>query len=138
MPVTAETSTAAVTPSTAGTPETLDTHAAEGKFTDWDSSNSRGISQSRDSRDVIRRKNSGNSKVDSSTRGNGKISDPRTAGPQHCWTNHTANKFGLIYSLKRISQNSFPNFTYIFPKSFMIFCQELLDPKRNYKNQIRT
>jgi hypothetical protein len=41
-----------------------------------------------------------------------------------------------MYSRERISQNSFPNFIYIFPKSFMIFCQELLDPKRNYKNQI--
>ena len=30
-----------------------------------------------------------------------------------------------MYSRKRISQNSFPNFIYIFPKSFMIFCQEL-------------
>ncbi len=48
----------------------------------------------------------------------------------------TANKFGLMYSRKRISQNSFPNFIYIFPKSFMMFCQELLDPKRNYENQI--
>jgi hypothetical protein len=26
---------------------------------------------------------------------------------------HTANKFGLMYSRKRISQNSFPNFIYI-------------------------
>ncbi len=34
---------------------------------------------------------------------------------------YTANKFGLMYSRKRISQNSFPNFIYIFPKSFMIF-----------------
>jgi hypothetical protein len=24
------------------------------------------------------------------------------------------------------------------PKSFMIFCQELLDPKKNYENQIWT
>jgi hypothetical protein len=38
---------------------------------------------------------------------------------------YTANNFGLMYSRKRISQNSFPNFIYIFPKSFMIFCQEL-------------
>jgi hypothetical protein len=51
---------------------------------------------------------------------------------------HTANKFGLMHSRKRISQNSFPNFIYIFPKSFMIFCQELLDPKRNYENQTGT
>ena len=43
-----------------------------------------------------------------------------------------------MYSRKRISQNSFPNFIFIFPKSFMIFCQEPLDPKRNYKNQIGT
>jgi hypothetical protein len=43
-----------------------------------------------------------------------------------------------MYSRERISQNSFPNFIYIFPKSFMIFCQELLDPKRNYKNQTGT
>jgi hypothetical protein len=33
-------------------------------------------------------------------------------------------------------QNKNKNFIYIFPKSFMIFCQELIDPKRNYKNQI--
>ncbi len=49
---------------------------------------------------------------------------------------HTANKFGIMYSRIRISQNSFPNFNYIFSKSFMIFCQELQDPKRNYENQI--
>jgi hypothetical protein len=48
----------------------------------------------------------------------------------------TANKFGIMYSRIRISQNSFPNFNYIFTKSFMIFCQELQDPKRNYENQI--
>jgi hypothetical protein len=48
----------------------------------------------------------------------------------------TANNFGRMYSRKRISQTSFPNFIYIFPKSFMIFCQELSNPKRNYKNQI--
>ncbi len=48
----------------------------------------------------------------------------------------TANNFGIMYSRKRISQNSFPNFNDIFPKSFMIFCQELIDPKRNYENQI--
>jgi hypothetical protein len=33
----------------------------------------------------------------------------------------TANNFGLMYSRKRICQNSFPNFIYIFQKSFMIF-----------------
>jgi len=43
-----------------------------------------------------------------------------------------------MYSRIRISQNSFPNFIYMFPKSFMIFCQELQDPKRNYENQILT
>ncbi len=48
----------------------------------------------------------------------------------------TANNFGFMYSQKRISQNSFPNGIYIFPKSFMIFCQELRNPKRNYENQI--
>ncbi len=36
----------------------------------------------------------------------------------------TANNFGLMCCRKRISQNSFPNFIYIIPKSFMIFCQE--------------
>jgi hypothetical protein len=51
---------------------------------------------------------------------------------------YTANNFGLMYSRKRISQNSFPNLIYIFPKSFMIFCQELHSPKRNYENQICT
>ncbi len=50
----------------------------------------------------------------------------------------TANKVGLMYSRKRISQNLFPNFIYIFPKSFMIFYQELLDSKRNYENKIWT
>jgi hypothetical protein len=49
---------------------------------------------------------------------------------------YTANNFGLMYSRKRISQNSFPNFIYIIPKSFMVFCQELHNPKRNYENQI--
>ncbi len=49
----------------------------------------------------------------------------------------TANNFGIMYS-RRISQNSFLNLIYIFPKSSMIFCQELQDPKRNYKNQIWT
>jgi hypothetical protein len=60
----------------------------------------------------------------------------------------TANNFGFMYSRKRISQKSFPKFIYIYPKSFMIFCQELLDaatmpwpleefnPKRNNENQI--
>ncbi len=48
----------------------------------------------------------------------------------------TANNFGLMYSQKRISQNSFPNFIYINRKSFMTFCQELGNPKRNYENQI--
>jgi hypothetical protein len=56
--------------------------------------------------------------------------------PKNLHTYCTANKFGIMYSRKRISQNSFPNFIYIFPKSFMIFCQELEDPKRNYENQI--
>ncbi len=42
----------------------------------------------------------------------------------------TANNFGLVYSQKRINQNSFPNFINIFPKSFIIFCQELSNPKR--------
>jgi hypothetical protein len=46
----------------------------------------------------------------------------------------TANNFGIMYSRKRISQNSFPNLIHIFPKSFMIFCQELQDPERNYEN----
>jgi hypothetical protein len=49
---------------------------------------------------------------------------------------YTANNFGFMYSPKRISQNSFPNFIYIIPKSFMVFCQELRNPKRNYENQI--
>ncbi len=51
---------------------------------------------------------------------------------------HTANNFGFMYSRKRISQNSFPNFIHIIPKSFMVFCQELRNPKRNYENQIWT
>ncbi len=38
----------------------------------------------------------------------------------------TANNFGIMYFRKRISQNSFPNFTYIFPKSFMIFYQDMI------------
>ncbi len=38
----------------------------------------------------------------------------------------TANNFGLMYSRKRISQNSFPILIYIIPKSFTVFCQELL------------
>ncbi len=41
---------------------------------------------------------------------------------------YTANNFGIMYSRKRISQNL----------SFMIFCQELQDPERNYENQIWT
>jgi hypothetical protein len=49
---------------------------------------------------------------------------------------YTANNFGLMYSQKRISHNSFPNFIHIIPKSFMISCQELSNPKRNYENQI--
>jgi hypothetical protein len=64
-------------------PETLNTHAAEGKFTDWDSSNGKGISQSRDSRDVTRSKNIGKSKVDSSTTGilvTQQRQDPSTVG----------------------------------------------------------
>jgi hypothetical protein len=51
---------------------------------------------------------------------------------------YTASNFGLMYSRKRIRQDLFPNFIYIFPKSFMIFCQELSNPKRNYENQIWT
>jgi hypothetical protein len=62
--------------------------------------------------------------------------------PENCQRltscHYTANNFGLMYSRKRISQNSFPNLIYIFPKSFMILCQELSNPKRNYKNQIWT
>jgi hypothetical protein len=49
---------------------------------------------------------------------------------------YTANNFGLMYSRKRISQNSFPNLIHIIPKSFMAFCQKLHNPKRNYENQI--
>ncbi len=49
---------------------------------------------------------------------------------------HTTNNFELMNSRKRISQNSFPNFIYIIPKSFMVFCQELCNPKKNYENQI--
>ncbi len=51
---------------------------------------------------------------------------------------YTANNFGLMYSRKRISQNSFPNFIHIIPKSFMVFCKGLRNPKRNYENQIWT
>jgi hypothetical protein len=40
---------------------------------------------------------------------------------------HTANSFQFLYYLIRISQNSFPNFIYIFPKSFMIFQKEILE-----------
>ncbi len=50
---------------------------------------------------------------------------------------HTANNFGLMYSQKRIRQNSFPNFIFIILKSFMIFCQELGNPKRNYEKQFQ-
>ncbi len=48
----------------------------------------------------------------------------------------TANNFGLMYSRKRISQNSFPNLSHIIPKSLMVFCQELHNLKRKYENQI--
>jgi hypothetical protein len=48
----------------------------------------------------------------------------------------TANNFGIMYSRTRTGQNSFPYLIYIFPKSFLIFCQELQDPKRNYEYQI--
>jgi hypothetical protein len=48
---------------------------------------------------------------------------------------HTANNFGLMCSRKRISQNSFPNLIYIIPKSFMVVCQELHNPKRNYETR---
>jgi hypothetical protein len=48
----------------------------------------------------------------------------------------TANNFGLMCSRKRIGQNSFPNLIYVILKSFMVFCQELHNPKRNYENQI--
>ncbi len=50
----------------------------------------------------------------------------------------TPINFGFMYSWKRISKNSFPNFIYIFPKSFMKFCLELRNPKRNYENQAWT
>jgi hypothetical protein len=40
---------------------------------------------------------------------------------------YTGNNFEFIYSRQRISQNSFPKLIHIFPKSFMIFQQELLD-----------
>jgi hypothetical protein len=49
---------------------------------------------------------------------------------------YTANNFGFMYSRKRISQNSFPNFICVIPKSFMVFYQELRNPKRNYENQM--
>ena len=39
----------------------------------------------------------------------------------------TANNFEIMYSRQRISQNSLSKFIYVFPKSFMIFQQELLD-----------
>ncbi len=56
--------------------------------------------------------------------------------PHPSLSTHTANNFGIMYSRKRISQNSFPNFIYIFPS--MIFCQELQDPERNCEIQIST
>jgi hypothetical protein len=56
--------------------------------------------------------------------------------PREVRLTHTANNFGLIYSRKRISQNSFPNSIHIIPKSSMEFCHELSNPKRNYENQI--
>ncbi len=40
---------------------------------------------------------------------------------------YTGNNSEFIYSRQRISQNSFPKLIHIFPKSFMIFQQELLD-----------
>jgi hypothetical protein len=40
---------------------------------------------------------------------------------------YTGNNFEFIYSRQRISQNSFPKLIHIFPTSFMIFQQELLD-----------
>ncbi len=61
----------------------------------------------------------------------------------HLWkpytlVSFTANNFGLMCSRKRISQNSFPDLIHIIPKSFMVFCQELHNPKRNCENQIWT
>jgi hypothetical protein len=50
------------------------------------------------------------------------------------WPSRTANNFGLMCSRKRISQNLFPNLIYIIPKSFMVFCKEPHNPKRNYEN----
>jgi hypothetical protein len=38
--------------------------------------------------------------------------------------------------VQSISQNSFPNFICIIPKSFMVFCQELRNPKKNYENKM--
>jgi hypothetical protein len=37
---------------------------------------------------------------------------------------YTANKFGLMYCIseKELAKTRSPNFIYIFPKSFMIFC----------------
>jgi hypothetical protein len=49
-----------------------------------------------------------------------------------------ANNFGLMYSRKRNSQNLFPNFIHIIPKSFVVFCKELCNPKRNYRFELRT
>ncbi len=40
-----------------------------------------------------------------------------------------------LQSLKKNKPKLVSNFIYIFPKSFMIFCQELHNPKRNYENQ---
>jgi hypothetical protein len=53
----------------------------------------------------------------------------------------TANNFEFMYSRQRISKNSFPKFTDIFPKSFMIFQQECMkkkfkkSPKKYYKKR---
>jgi hypothetical protein len=40
---------------------------------------------------------------------------------------YNANNFRFMYYQKRISQNSFPNLIYIFPKSFLIFQKEQLN-----------
>jgi hypothetical protein len=50
----------------------------------------------------------------------------------------TPNNFRFMYSWKRVSQNSFPNFIYIFPKSFMKFWQELRNPKRIMKTKLES
>jgi hypothetical protein len=66
---------------------------------------------------------------------------PRPSLPLLLPNNCTANNFGLMYSRKRISQNSFPDFIYIFPKSFMILSgttrskKELLKPDFNLGSQ---